>query len=94
MTEELHLLDRNSAFMQHAHAWFDAILVVFALLLILALVRVQDEAVTARDELAQRKAVVCPTELDGRKFVFSGYESINLYRPGTSRLICYYKREK
>ena len=91
MTAELHHLSRFAGLRQWALDWLGAVALVGALLAVYAVVDLYNEAVQARAELEQRKAVACPLELHGQQFAFSAYERVNLARPGTAKLVCFYR---
>ena len=91
---ELHHLTTWQRFEHSLAVWCSSFLAVFALLGAYATVQLWDERVELSAEVARLKALACPDELDGKPFKFSAHERVNVLRPGTSRLSCYYGAAK
>lgn len=89
---ELHLTSRWSRLEDIVRDWLPGTLFALLLVAVYAAVSFHEQAVEARAELEQRKAVVCPKSLDGKDFTFSGYERMYLTRPGYSKLTCFFKK--
>lgn len=64
---------------------------VFALVATYALVQYHQDNVTLRAEVNGYKSRGCPSRWRGKPFIFSAEERINILRPGTVSLACYYK---
>lgn len=87
MIPEIHHLTR----FQSLQSWGLAVLAVIALLAVYALVQYHDDNVKQRAEINAFKSRGCPSSWRGKPFIFSAEEQVNVLRPGTVSLACYYK---
>lgn len=92
MNTELHPTDRLTLYLAHAQNWLLGVVAALSLVMVYALVQLNDENVTLRAENHTIKTTGCAPSMRGRPLAGAKYDQINLTRPHYSALICYYSR--
>ena len=67
-------------------------LALVALFATYAGVQLHNDNVEARAQIQAFNARGCPDKWKGKPFLFSAEENVNVLRPGTSRIACYYSK--
>jgi hypothetical protein len=87
---EYHLT-RRQILSDRARGWLTGTLAALALLGIYAGVQLYNDNIEQRAQIQAFNARGCPASWRGKPFAFSAEETLNLMRPGTTRIACYYK---
>lgn len=72
--------------------WLTGTLAGLVLVLAYAVAQLNDDLAEARQKEAVQSALLCPPRLGGMIFTHSGFTKLDLARPGSARLSCYYSR--
>jgi len=83
---------RDSFVLQVARDALPGVAVALILVLVYAVVQLNDDNVELKAKDAKQEAMACPTHLGSMIFSHSGFTKMELGRPGLARLSCYYSK--
>ena len=90
---ELHATSKLDIWLGALSNWLLAVVLVLSLMLVYAVCSLAQQNATLQDRLAAYQSRSgCAPAWRGQPFIFSAEENVNLLRPGTTRVACYYKK--